>query len=188
MRARFLDCTKALLILAIAGAAGCSDDAGNPVAPPPVVGLGPSITAEPQSPRPEFLPQFPCPAQPVFGLGLTIVVNSHDREVALQALRFTLIGLSGARALPDVFAASLPLSRPIPIPSPATLPGSPPVGVPGSTPIRNVAIGSGSARSLPFFLRFACGTVPEGTLVVTAETTDAMGAIRTSELRVAVNP
>jgi hypothetical protein len=192
MRARFRVCALALLIVTLVSAAGCSDESGSPAAPLPVAGAGASVTAEPLSIRPEVLSQFPCPGQPAFGLGVTIVVTSHDRNVVLQSLRFALTDPSGAVEVPDVFPALLPVSSPsartFPIPGEALLPGSPPVGVPGSSPVRNVTIASGSPRSLPFFLRFACGIVPGGTLLVTAETTDARGAIRTSDVRIAVTP
>ena len=193
MRVRVPVYTPAFLILGLAGVTACGDSPA-PTSPSAAAGLGASLTAEPLSARPEFLPGFSCPGRPAFGVGLTVIVAARNYDVILQRLRFTFSDPRGGRALPEVFptsmptpSSSIPSTSPIPMPGAIGLPTTPPVGVPGSPPIQDLPILRGASRSLPFFLRFGCDVVPEGTLVVTADTRDSSHTLRTAEIRVPVN-
>ena len=72
----------------------------------------------------------------------------------------------------------------MPRPGATSLPTSP-IPIPGTSPLTGVAVAAGASRSLPFFLRFGCGVVPEGTLFVATDIADD-GARSTTQLRVRV--
>jgi hypothetical protein len=139
-------------------AGGCSRMPATPAGPAEGTGQQASITAEPRSARPDFLPTPTCPTRPAFGVRLSIIIRgSHG--LTLRGFRFQFIDRLGGRTLPEVIpiptpsaTSSLPSSSPIPIPGFAALPASPPV-----------------LGGLPFFVRFGCNVIPEGTLLVTAD-------------------
>jgi hypothetical protein len=191
MPVRFPAYVPVLLIVGFGATIGCGDGSIAVTTPGSIAGVTAAMTAEPAAARPQFLQTSTCPGRPAFGLGLTITIVA-DGDVILQRLRFAFTDRFGTRSLPDVFSsaipapsAAIPVSGPIPIPPAATLPGSPPVGVPGAAQIENLNIGRGASRSLPFFLRFGCGVVPDGVLIVSGDTN---GANSPRELRVVVEP
>jgi hypothetical protein len=100
-----------------------------------------------------------------------VFISLRGRDVVLNGLRFQFIDLVGNRTLPEVIrlptpasaATSLPSASPVTLPGIAALPPLPVSGV------------------MPFFARFGCGIVPEGTLVITG---DLNG--RTEEVKVTI--
>jgi len=182
------------LILTLATSAAC-DGSNSSVTAPAAGGpdLNAFLAAEPETLRPEPLPGR-CSTIPGFSTRVGVIVRGRH-DVILRHLRFRFIERTGATVFPEVFAtnvsaplpeSSIPTSSPIPFPTPTTLPGSSPIPIPGSLPIQGILVGSGSSRTFPFFLRFGCGVLDDGTLVIVADATDANGRSTPSELRVRV--
>jgi hypothetical protein len=188
MHTRFPAYAPVVLFLAIVTAA-CTRDAAMPTSPTPAVGLEASLAAEPSSPRPEFLHSFDCPTRPAFAVGLTIIISGRD-DLILRAVRFAFTDRFGVRTLPDAIpvpssvSTSLPVATPITMPAARPLPGSSPIPIPGSSPIQGLLVSAGASRSLPFFLRFGCGLIPDGTIVITADTADTNGRSGAAELKI----
>ena len=144
-----------LLSLTLVAAAGCARSSDTPTAPASP-GFETALTAEPLSARPEFLPGV-CAGRPAFGV--RVFISLRGRDLALSGLRFQFIDVVGTRTLPEVIrlpspssaAASLPSASPLTVPGIAALPPLPVTGV------------------MPFFARFGCGVVPEGTLVISGD-------------------
>jgi len=192
MYARFPTYAPVLLFLALTATAACDRLDVTATSPEPVTGLKASLTAEPSSVRPEFLPSLSCPTRPGFGIRVVVIISGGD--VILRAIRFGFTDRLGDLAFPQVFptpslssaSTSFPSSSPIPIPGAAPLPGSSVIPIPGALPIEGLLV-SGS-RSLPFSLTFGCGLVPEGTITISAETATRNGSSGTSQLIVPVRP
>ncbi|HJR57857.1 MAG TPA: hypothetical protein VJ813_00595 [Vicinamibacterales bacterium] len=179
-----------LLFLVCTATAACDRLDITATSPAPADGVKASLTAEPASVRPEFLPSLSCPTRPAFGIRILIIVSGGD--VILRAIRFGFTDRLGDLAFPQVLptpslsspSTSFPSSSPIPIPGAAPLPGSSVIPIPGALPIEGLLV-SGS-RSLPFVLTFGCGLVPEGTITITADTANRNGNSGTSQLMVPV--
>ena len=170
MYARFHICAPILLLLAPM-MAGCGRLSASPTDPEAPTALQGSITAEPLQARPEFLHSPACSASPAFSFVLRINVGGGP-GLTLHGFRFLFIDRLGARALPEVTA--------IPTPSGFSMPSSSPVPVPGFVRVPAASAGTGQ---FPFFVKFGCDLVPEGTLIVTADTG---GASQKLELRIQV--
>jgi hypothetical protein len=192
MYARFPTYGLVLLFLVFTATAAC-DRLDTPASPAPKASAEASLTAEPAAPRPELLHSFACPTRPGFGIRL-IVIASGEQDLILRGIRFAFMDRFGDRAFPQVIptptlssaSTSLPSSSPIPIPGAAPLPGSSLIPVPGALPIEGLLISGGGSRSLPFFLTFGCGLVPEGTITISADTATRSGSSGTSQLLVPV--
>jgi hypothetical protein len=186
-----------LLFLPLVAAAACDRTELTLTGPAPsaLLPLQSSFSAEPRSILPEFLPTGSCVTRPAFGLRLSVIIGGGE-VVILRGLRFGFNDRFGASAFPDVFpiaslsappvqSPGIPTSSPISLPGIAALPASP-IPIPGSSPIDGILIAAGTSRTLPFFLRFGCGLVPDGTLVITADAADANGRFETPQMRVRV--
>lgn len=170
MHARFHFYAPILLLLAPM-MAGCGRLSASPTDPEPPTALQGSITAEPPTARPEFLHSPACSASPAFSFVLRINVGGGP-GLKLHGFGFLFIDRFGARTLPEV--------TPIPTPSAFSMPSSSPVPVPGFVRVPAASAGTGQ---FPFFVKFGCDLVPEGTLIVTADTG---GASEKMELRIQV--
>ena len=188
-----------LLFLGAIGTAACDRaelTVTEPALAPAASSLQASFAAEPQALRPEFLPTSSCVTGLRFGTRISIIIGGSG-DVILRGLRFAFNDQSGRRALPDVFpipslsspvsSTGIPASSPIPLPESAALPGASPIPIPGSSPITGLFASAGTSRTLPFYLRFGCGVVAQGILVITGDAGDMNGNFRSSELRVRVN-
>ncbi len=151
------------------------------------------LSAEPATLRPEALPGA-CPGVPGFGTRVGVIVRG-TQDLILRDLQFRFIDRTGARVVPDVFFSSMstalpesaiPTSSPIPFPTPTTLPGASPIPIPGSTPVQGILVTGGRPLRFPIFLRFGCGVIGDGTLVIAADATDTSGRSTPSELRVRI--
>lgn len=85
---------------------------------------------------------------------------------------------------PAALVQALPSPQTMPRPGATSLPTSP-IPIPGTSRLTGVAVAAGTSHSLPFFLRFGCGVVSEGTLLVATDIADG-DAHSTSQLRVRV--
>ena len=187
-----------LLFVALAITAGCDRVAVSVTAPGGDAGGGSmqsSFAAEPATVSPEFVNTPGCTGHPAFIAQLSLVVGGpHD--VIVRGLRFGFTDRFGAGSLPEIIpipsraslppAPSLPGGSPIPIPGSAALPGASPIPIPGAPPIDGLFVPNGTYRSLPFRLRFGCGVLGDGTLVITADTADRNGRFSTSNVRVRI--
>ena len=183
-----------VLVSAFLGTAGCSDsEPAGATAPSPVAAA--TVTAEPMTIRPEFLPSSSCGNRPAFRGGLSIIVGATD-ELILRGLQFHFVDRFGGRTSPLVsptsaFAGvttSIPTSGPVPIPSPGfvSIPGSSPITIPGASPVHGVLLSANTFRTLPFAFEFGCGVHADGTLLINVETSDRKGRRGTSEVRVSI--
>jgi hypothetical protein len=188
MHAGFSKCVQGFLVPAFVAAAACSggDAPESPTAPSKLD--SPRVTVEAAEVTRESVPFVGCPAGTPFGLRLVVVVTAGE-DVFIRGLGFDFLDRLGttstSRLIPTSAApfggTSLP-SSPVPLPSsvPVSIPSSFPIPIPGSMPLS-----AGVSQTLPFFLRFGCGVPPVGTLVVSVDTVDGRGTVRTS--RVSVN-
>lgn len=155
-----------------------------------------TFAAEPAAVQPEILPGTECVTLPAFGVRISIVAGG-SQGVILRGLRFGFNDRFGGSAFPDVIPiptisspipgqSNIPASMPVPVPGTAPLPGVSTIPMPGSTPLTGLFISPGTSRTLPFFLRFRCGTFAQGILVITADSADANGRFDTTDLRVRV--
>jgi hypothetical protein len=171
MNTRFRRYAPVVLLFALASAVACDRTADSPTSPELVRQVQTSITAEPRSVQPEFLTSPACVGRRPFGARVTVIVEGRDGLI-LRDLRFAFVDRFGTRTLPEVIpiptaSSSIPSSSPISIPGVAALPSASPVLGP-----------------LPFFVRFGCDVIPEGTLIITAE---AVGrAMEATEMRVQI--
>jgi hypothetical protein len=180
------------LILILVTAAACDGTNSAVTAPAAKPGANALLTTEPATLRSETLTGS-CPAGTPFGTRLGVVVRG-TQSLIVTDLHFRFIDRNGRTAFPDVIAirslsaplpdSSIPTASPIPFPSPSALPGASPIPIPGSLPIEGILLNGGSSRTFPFFLRFDCGVIGDGTLVIVADTTDANGRSMRPELRV----
>jgi hypothetical protein len=154
-----------------------------------------SFGVEPSSVQPEFFRSGSCVGQS-FGARVGIRVHG-DRDVILRSLRFTHVDPRGMRSLPDVlsiptlstpvaFTGNMPNSSPVSVPGFAPLPSATVIPLPGSSSISGVVISAGSSRLFPFFVKFGCGVITDGVIVIVVDAGDRDGKFSTSELRVAV--
>ena len=162
---QFLTYAPILIVLASAGGERNSDTPTAPSTP----AFQASITAEPLSVRPEFLPSHDCTGRPPFGVRVVIIMRGPD--IVLRGLSFQFIDLVGTRTAPVV----------IPLPTPSTavssLPSASPVPVPGIAALPPMP----SSAPMPFLAQFGCGVIPDGILIITARSDRG-----TSEMRVVV--
>jgi hypothetical protein len=156
-----------LLSLALVTVAGCERNSDTPTAPA-TRGLQASITAEPQSARPEFLPSV-CDGR--FAFGVRVFISLRGPDVVLSGLRFQFIDLVGTRTLPEVIRLPSPSS------AASSLPSASPVTVPGIAALPPLS----GPSTIPFFVRFGCGVVPDGTLVITG---DLNGRVEETKIRI----
>jgi len=187
---RFLRYAPVLLYV-VTLAAGCGRTNGSPTSPTPSVQPTASMTAEPVAVRPDFLPTPVCLTRPAFGIRLSIRISGGEGLI-LRGLQLAFTDRFGGRALPEGFpiptatAASFPPASPIPIPGAAALPGTSPIPIPNGPPVHGVFVPPGSSRTLPFFVRFDCGVIPDGTLLVTADAGDSNGQFQLSQMKIRV--
>lgn len=179
-----------LLVLTLVATAACGGGSVNPSSPAPSAPAKSSITAEPLVARPEFLQNSSCSTRPPFGVRITVILGGVD-DLIVRGVGFAFTDRFGDRALPDVFpvpsgSTSMPSSSPIPFPGPTPIPGSSPIPIPGSSPINGVFVSAGASHSQTFFLRFGCGLIPEGMLVVSGDVADRTGRPSTVERRIPV--
>ena len=191
MYARLPKYVPLFLVLALAVTA-CSDDNGgaSPTAPDPVASA--KITAEPSIVSPEFIAGPFCRGFRPFGARLVFVVRPTS-DLFLRSLRVHFVDRFGVRTAPTVIplqtitsaAPSIPTGTTIPIPtsSPVPIPGSSPVPTPGVAEFDPLLIFGGSARTLPFFLRFGCGIPADGTVFFDFDLSDRHGRRSTSHVR-----
>ncbi len=189
MDVRFPRYAPVVLFLFAAAVAGCDSNAASPTTPAALVQRNSAVTVEPLVVHPEFLHADSCTGRSPFGLRLRVIL-SGGRDLVLRGLRFRLTDRFGTSALPEVIPipagseAALPSPLSMPRPGATSLPTSP-IPIPGSSPLTGVAVAAGSSQSLPFFLRFGCDVVSEGTLLVATDIADGDGH-STSQLRVRV--
>jgi hypothetical protein len=86
-----------------------------------------------------------------------VFISLRGRDVVLSGLRFQFIDLVGTRTLPEVIRLPSPSS------AATSLPSASPVTLPGIAALPPLPVSS----PIPFFARFGCGVVPDGTLVIT---------------------
>lgn len=187
-----------LLFVALSAAAGCDRAAVSVTAPAGDAGGGSmqsAFAADPAAVSPEFVTTAGCTDHPAFHARVSVVVGG-PQDVIVRALRFGFTDRFGAGTLPEIIpipsptsphpAPSLPDASPIPIPGAAVLPGASPIPIPGAPPINGLFVPTGTRRSLPFLLRFGCGVLGDGTLVITADAADRNGRLSTSNVRVRI--
>jgi hypothetical protein len=179
-----------LSVLFVGATAGCESGATSPISPPALVQLSSAVTVEPLVVQPEFLHAGSCARVAPFGLRLRVILGGH-RNLILRGLRFRLTDRFGTSALPEVIPiptgseAALPTPQSTPLPGATALPSSP-IPIPGASPMTGVSVAAGASQPLPFFLRFGCGVLPEGTLFIMTDIADGNGRSDTSQLRVRV--
>ena len=191
MYARYPTYAPVLLFLAITATTACNRGVVSPTSPTAAAGVKASLTAEPASARAELLPGLFCPTQPGFGVRVVVIIGA-GQELILRGITFSFTDRFGDRSFPQVIPiatpsatpTTFPSSTPISIPGAAPLPSVSPIPIPGALPIEGLLV-SGS-RSLPFFLTFGCGLVPEGTITISADTANRKGSRGTSQLMVPV--
>lgn len=176
-----------LVLVAASGAFGCGGGAAGPTSPQAPVPVESSVTVEPHVLRPEFLSIGSCTRRSPFGLRLRVIV-SGKRNLFLRSMRFRLTDPFETSTFPEVIPtpsgseAALP---PAPFSGAASLPPSA-IPIPGAAPFSGAFVPVNTAHSLPFFLRFGCGVIPEGTLSIWTDLDHGGGPSMTSHLRVPV--
>ena len=180
-----------MLTLLLAAVTACNRTSASPTTPAAAeAALKPSFTAEPLAVRPEFLPRGSCPGRSPFGVRITVVVVAGE-DFILRGLRFSFTDRFGGSSLPDVFptpeGSFIPSASPLTVPGFAPLPTRGPIPIPGSPPIDDaLLVDAQSLRELPFFLRFGCGLVPNGTIVIIVDFNDRRGRPDRAEMEVRV--
>jgi hypothetical protein len=192
MDARFPKYVPFVLVSVVVGVAACGQSNATspttPTAPDAVVTA--SLTAEPSTVTPEFLPITFCPAQPAFRTRIVVIVSGGS-DVILWRLRFGFTDRFGVNTLPIGTSSlttsfpSIPNSMPVPIPGVMNIPHSTPIPIPGSPSIDGVLLTGGFHR-VPMSLEFGCGVRPGGTLNITADVSDRRGRQGTSEVSVKI--
>ena len=177
-----------MLALLLAAVTACNRSSASPTTPAAAdIALKPAFTAEPLTVRPEFLPRGSCTGRAPFGVRIVVDVRAGE-DFILRGLSFSFTDRFGVRSLPDVFStpdSSIPTSGPIPFPGFAPLPTRGPIPIPGSPPIDGVLVGR-TVQEIPFFLRFGCGLVPDGTIVIVVDLNDRRGRPERAEMEVRV--
>lgn len=176
-------------VLLFTGACGASNSTMTSPSASATLAAAPSLSAEPATLSPEFLPQGACAANPPFGTRIIIIVNGGSR-MFVHDMHFRFSDDFGGTALPRVSAipGASPMTTPI-LSIPTSYP-IPPLGaapMPTTYPIPSPAASDATARtSMPFLLTFDCGVFSRGTLWVGVNTGDDTGKTHSSELRVRV--
>ena len=173
MYQRFLRYPPVLLFVMSLVAAACDRVSIAPTSPAGP-GFEASLSAEPASIRPEFLPSPHCFDRPPFGL--RVFISFRGRDVFLRGLSFRFVDLIGTRTLPEVIRLPSPSS------TATSIPTAGPVTLPGIAALPPLPITS----PVPFFARFGCGVLPKGTLIITGDVGQATGAMERIEMRVGV--
>jgi hypothetical protein len=176
-----------LLGLAVLLVPACNRGTVAVTSPATTTDLKVSVAAEPSQLKPEIFPN-PCPTHPSFGVRLTVIVGGDD--LIVRDVRFGFVDRRGARFTPDVFAAtegvaSIPTSSPIPFGS-ISIPNASPVPIPNAPPITGILLRDSRRLTLPFFLRFGCGVLSEGSVIVSVDTADTLGRSGVHEVGVPV--
>ena len=189
MRRRLPSVGVLLPCLLLAATLGCDQTAmvSTPTGPSPLnanVTVGASFGVEPSVLTPEVLPGGCSGGHTPFGVRLVVTMRG-DHDIYIRGMHFSYTDRFGARALPSLMPIP---SLSTPFPSGTMLPTSAPVEVPGfaSFPEAGVLAPGGSRHAFPYLMRFNCGVVPGGTIIVVIETSDRQGKAEKSELRVAV--
>ena len=177
------------LLLVFLSASACNRTSVTLTGPDTTTNLKATLAAEPETVRPQFLTDL-CPAHPSFGARLTVIVGGED--LIVRGIRFGFFDRTGIRVVPDAFLTSLgstsiPSTAAIPFAG-TTLPNASPIPIPGAPPVHGVRVQGGERLTLPFFLRFGCGVLPEGTIIVTVDTADTIGRPAVREVKVSVQP
>jgi hypothetical protein len=189
MDVRFPRYAPALLFV-VAASAACNSGTSAPTSPVVLASLQSAVSVEPRTVQPEFLHAGSCAARQPFGFRLRVIFDGRGNRT-LRRLRFHLSDPDGSTTLPEIIpipsgqeAALAPL-QPVPTPGITSTPGTT-IPIPGSLPLTGIPVGSGASQTHPFFLKFPCGVIPAGTLMVIADVGDASGRVDTSQLRVPV--
>ena len=173
----------------------CGDT--NSVSPTaPIAVTSALVTADPMTVTPEFLPLSFCPEGPPFSVRLQITIGSGGDIVVVRRVRFDFTDRFGDSAtpvvtrtstrLPESNLPSVPVPVPLPTSSPVNIPTSSPIPIPDSLPFQDTRVLPGDSSTVPTVLHFGCGVDPNGTLIVSVDTTDSRGASGTSQVRVRV--
>jgi hypothetical protein len=183
-----------VLLLSAVLVSACGDT--DPVSPTPITATSALVTAEPMTAAPEFLPLSFCPNGPPFAIRLLITIGSGGDIVVVRRVRFDFTDRFGDTAVPVVARTStgrpestlppVPVPVPLPTSSPVNIPSSAPIPIPDSLPFQDTRVVPGDSSTVPTVLHFGCGVDPNGTLIVSVDTTDSRGASGTSQVRVRV--
>jgi hypothetical protein len=172
MSVRFSKYVPAVLVVAMLATTGCSND--NPAAVTAPTAAQPlSLTAEPASVSPEFLPRGHCSEAPGFRTRFVVIVSGMERA-SVQGLHVSFIDRFGVSAVPTVFPASGISGSSMNTP-PIQLPSSMPIPIPTSGPNNGLSVPAGHSARVPVTLEFGCNVRARGTIVVDADTRDERG-------------
>ncbi len=185
-----------VLIVALSITAACNGTNSSLTAPAAAQSESKSLFAvEPATLRPEPVSGSSCSTVSAFGTRLGVVVRGTE-DLILRNFRFQLTDRLGVVAFPEVIpipsltaqlpARSIPTSSAIPFPGGFILPSTSAIPIPGSLPIEGTLVSRGASRTFPFFLRFGCGVLADGTLLIVVDAADGNGRFKQSELRVRV--
>jgi hypothetical protein len=175
------------LVLLFVSATACSRGSATVTSPDTTTNLKASLTVEPAAVRPEFLPGLGCAGLAAFGVQLTVIVGGDD--LIVRGIRFSFTDRFGRRMTPDAFATAAPTTLPSSSPIPfgrTTIPTNSPIPVPGFPPFNGTRVVPHHKLTQPFFLRFGCDVLPEGSIVVVVDTSDIVGRTGRSEVEVSV--
>jgi hypothetical protein len=179
-----------LLLLVLVSSSACNRGSVTMTAPNTTTNLKATLASEPESVRPQFLTDL-CPSHPAFGVRLTVIVGGED--LIVRGVRFGFFGRTGTHFVPHAFLTTLgsttiPSTSAVPFTGTVSLPNSSPIPIPGAPAIHGVRVNAGDRLALPFFLRFGCGVLPEGSIVVTVDTSDTIGRFGAPELTIPLRP
>jgi hypothetical protein len=177
------------LVLVLLSASACNRGSASVTSPATTTNLKAALAVEPAVLRPEILNDVTCPAAAAFGIRLNVIVGGDD--LIIRGVRFIFSDRLGRRLIPEAFSSgagstSIPSSAPIPFPNGSALPGSAPITIPGFPVFNGTRVIPGARLTQPFFLRFGCDVLPEGTIIVTVDHVDASGRPGLSDIQVGV--
>ena len=191
----------AVLFLSLLVTTGCNNTEAefSMTGPAPLVAtanIHSSFGVEASTVQAESLHSGSCVGGYPFGARVGVRVHGND-DVILRGLRFKYVDPRGAPSYPTIIPIPtlstpvemigiMPTRSPIPVPGFAPLPTSTLMPTPGSSPIEGVVITGGTPQSFPFFVRFGCGVITDGVIVIIVDAGDRHGRFSTSELKVAV--
>jgi hypothetical protein len=178
------------VLTAIASAIGCDGSTPSPTEPQALVAAESTVTVDPGFLKPEFLHADSCARRAPFGLRLRVNVSGR-RDFFIRSMRFRFDDPFETSAFPEVIptpsgseaALAAPLTAPFR--GGASLPPSA-IPIPGAAPFTGRFVPHNTPQSLPFFLRFGCGVIPQGTLLVITDVAAGSGAPGTLQVRVPV--
>jgi hypothetical protein len=141
----------------------------------PVAVQSTSVTAEPSSIVPQFVPNPLCPLAPPFVAVVNVTVSSPT-ELFLQAVQFDLLDRFGGQAVPTVSPIPTPaVPSTIPALTPVPMPGTMPIPIPGQLSFGGQQVAPGQPRTDGFSLRFDCGVPAAGVLSINVNATNRQG-------------